>query len=498
MKKYTVLFILLVLINCGDSPVLELPLSTESKKAKDFYKKAVLEWQSGGDIEKRNFLDSSIFYDQNFALAYEMNDVNNPIKRKKYIDKAKELISTTTNSEKYIINIRNAFRENNLDNALENANMLVKEYPEYYEPYNWLGIVKSNRNELKEAENVFLKAISINKDNFVAYNFLAGQHIPSGGFTMLPTEQRNMEKGMKYIDEMIRIRPNSGYPYHIKANVYRNMSQFDKAKPLYEKSIEKRKGTSSLGTAYIVSGHNYMFGGSFETARERYNLGIKETKTKDGWFGLNYYLTISYLFENDFSGALRNIEKVEEALENKGFSEVELLEKISTINFHKLICYAHSQRKDDSYEALEKIMELNKERADILDEEATYKQIEAREKNLKAWVYILFGEYKQANVELKKLKEIQSLKKDPTALYGYNGLMGMTKLMQGNPEEAISFFNKGNKNNTYYNYFKGLALKATGNNEKANKEFKNIVNDNFSYWELSIVKKLAKEQLGNV
>ena len=101
-----------------------------------------------------------------------------------------------------------------------------------------------------------MKGIYINSNNFIAYNFLTGQHIPSGGFTMLPIEQRDTEKGLSYIDKMIKIRPNSGYPYHIKANVYRSQSQFDKAKPLYEKSIEKRKGTSSLGTAYIVSGHN--------------------------------------------------------------------------------------------------------------------------------------------------------------------------------------------------------------------------------------------------
>ena len=40
-------------------------------------------------------------------------------------------------------------------------------------------------------------------------------------------------------------------------------------------------------------------------------------------------------------------------------------------------------------------------------------------------------------------------------------------------------------------------MKATGEKEKTNKEFKNIVNDNFSYWELAIIKKLAKEQLRN-
>ena len=179
----------------------------------------------------------------------------------------------------------------------------------------------------------------------------------------------------------------------------------------------------------------------------------------------------------------------------KGFSDVALLEKKATMNFHKLICYAHSQRKEKSYKTLEKIIELNKKRAEKLKDENTYSRMEAREKHLKAWVDILFGNYEQAKKTLGDLKQTQSEKKDPTALYEYNGLMGMTKLMEGSAKEAVSFFNKGDKNNTYYNYFKGLALKASGEKEMANKEFNNIINDNFSYWELAIVKKLAKEQI---
>jgi len=495
VKKLIIILFIFIAFQCSKKEVVKLPLTTKSEKSLSFYNKAILEWEAGGDIEKRDFLDSAIFYDKNFALAYELNDISDPIKRKEYIEKAKSLISGLTDSEKYILQIRNAFRENNLDAALKYANKLVDEFPVYFESYNWLGIVHSNRNELKEAEKNFMKGISINNNNFIAYNFLAGQHIPSGGFTMLPIEKRDIEKGLSYIDKMIKIRPNSGYPYHIKANVYRSQSQFDKANPLYEKSIEKRKGTSSLGTAYIVSGHNYMFNGDYDTARNRYNLAIKESKSANGWFGLNYYLTISFLFDNDFPGALSNIEKVEKNITNKGFSDVELLEKRATINFHKLICYAHSQRKEKSYNTLDKIIELNKKRAEKLNDENIYSQVEAREKYLKAWVDILFGDFEKAKKTLEDLKQIQSEKKDPTALYGYNGLMGMIKLNQGSAKEAVSFFNKGDQNNTYYNYFKGLALKVAGEKELANKEFNNIINDNFSYWELAIVKKLAKEQI---
>ena len=58
-----------------------------------------------------------------------------------------------------------------LDNAAtsQKPTSVIQSLVDYYESYNWLGIVLSNRNELKEAEKNFMKGISINNNNFIAY-----------------------------------------------------------------------------------------------------------------------------------------------------------------------------------------------------------------------------------------------------------------------------------------------------------------------------------------
>ena len=48
----------------------------------------------------------------------------------------------------------------------------------------------------------------------------------------------------------------------------------------------------------------------------------------------------------------------------------------------------------------------------------------------------------------------------------------------------------------YYNYFRGLALKAGGKETEATKIFTQIANVNFSNWDIAIVRNLAKKQLG--
>ena len=115
-----------------------------------------------------------------------------------------------------------------------------------------------------------------------------------------------------------------------------------------------------------------------------------------------------------------------------------------------------------------------------------------------AWVNILFGKYEDAKKNLEKLKKIQEVRNDPTAMYGYHGLAGMAHLMEGNYELALENFSNGNETAIYFNYFKGLALKAAGKEEEANKTFSEIATINFSNWNIAIVRRLANKQLGQI
>ena len=66
--------------------------------------------------------------------------------------------------------IRESYRKENLDEALLHAKELVVLRPDAYEAYNWLGIVQSDRYEIKDAIKTLERAVDLNKDNYVAYN----------------------------------------------------------------------------------------------------------------------------------------------------------------------------------------------------------------------------------------------------------------------------------------------------------------------------------------
>ncbi len=77
-------------------------------------------------------------------------------------------------------------------------------------------------------------------------------------------------------------------------------------------------------------------------------------------------------------------------------------------------------------------------------------------------------------------------------MYGYYGLKGMAELGEGNGKKALESFKLADKTNTYFLFQKALAYRSVGEKEKAKKILKDILNENFSYWELAIVKSQAK------
>ena len=118
---------------------------------------------------------------------------------------------------------------------------------------------------------------------------------------------------------------------------------------------------------------------------------------------------------------------------------------------------------------------------------------------MKIYDCIIFnGENSILEIRLNELNEIVSSYQDPTALWLYNGLMGMLHLMEGNPDKGEIMFEKADNRNPYFNYFKALTLKANGKKEEAKTILSDISNENFSYLELSLVKKLAKSQLDKI
>ena len=152
----------------------------------------------------------------------------------------------------------------------------------------------------------------------------------------------------------------------------------------------------------------------------------------------------------------------------------------------------------EAEQSLNESIALNKKITLIRKDESSEKAHKVFVVYNKAWNDILFGNYQSAKTRLEDLKTLASSFQNPTAFDGYYGLSGMLELMERNTEDSEEMFKKGDIRNVYFNYFKALALKANGKQEKAKEIFTSISSENFSYLELSLVKGLAHAQLKNI
>ena len=489
------------LFSCSEKPIVELPITTTSTKALEHFIKSQ-DFGSTADFrEGRIELDSALVLDPEFTLALLNKWDEDPRVTAANKKKAYSMINKVTPAEKLILKANKASDIGNLDSGLFYIKKLVEENPEAYEPYTYLGFAYGLRNELMLAEQAYKKAIELNPNNYESYVYLCGQHIPFGFYPLLPENQRNIEKGREYADKLIELKPNKAHGYHFKANTYRQTGEFTKAIPLYDKAVELAKGTENEFGKLMVSAHNLMFSGDFNKARDRYKRSMELAAKKSNNQAetiLSQYITFSYLFQKDFEGALDNLYAAFDALENKKntFSEAFYINSAAELERIRFLCYAHNQMEKDAKKSLSKTNELNKKLAMMMQDENAIKNQRSNQAYRTAWNDILFGNYQSARNNLETLQSIASTIQSPQALDGYYGLMGMLYLMEGNSKKSEEYFNKQNNNtDTYFNYFKALALKANRKKEEAKEILSNIAGDNFSYLELALVKVLAVEQL---
>jgi tetratricopeptide (TPR) repeat protein len=499
MFKKLFMISLFFLSACSSVKDESLPITSSSQKATDFYKIAVKHWGQGEGLEARNNFYSALRVDPNFVLANLYVNEPDPQQRRKYRQAAVDNKSSASEAERIQVEMWEAGRDGKSSEKLQLAKDLVNKYPNSSEAHLELGIVYTNRFMFDEAIGSFKAATKLNPDQFDAWRELAQHHVVVGNNNMLPKERQSKELVIKYTEEMIRSRPKAPNAYQYRANIERQYSNFEGAKPLYQKMVDvvNETGSSAKSTALLISGHNLLFNGEFDEGIKMYDEAIAIAATPNWSFRLaTIYKTVGYLFKGDYYAAQNLLKETYKTVEETSNSEEQVNENRATLFWTMMMIQSHNQQKKEAFDSLKKWEKYRKANLDESNE-LRVSLYYAANYQTEAWMNTLFGDYTKAKSLLKKLYEIASKSDNPSALDGYNGISGMVYVMEGNPSKALEFFNEriSPANYQYYSYFKALALKATQNKKEANEIFEFIANYNFASWEVGLTRELAKKAL---
>ena len=524
MKKLILLILTtIIILSCsnGKKEVLRIPITSSSPEAAKLLDDYFLNQEERRNWLNEELLKSILLKDTAFALArIQGNNLKSDSERRSDFSISMSNLDGVTDLEARLIKANYERQINgNRKRQDEIMDSLIIDYPEYYQLRLWSGNIKNNLDP-KLSEARWNEAIEINPDSFFAYFQLAALHFPTGsGFTMLAPEQRNLDMGITYLEKGAEILPKSSRPSRFLGNIYRGKGEFDKALSAYQESLdiiskfEAGEESSPYANSLLMVGHVYTFQNQYQQARKFYDQAIEVSqKLNDHYWivSLSELKAHTYIYQKDFAGAIRVLSECQVEIEK--FTDIEELEKLFYLTYieeSKFRAFGHSQKEEETLASINKMKELRASQKSILlnnaGDDIQKNRIElntsANEVSMDVWFNILFGKYERARELLSEFKGLSETRSgfNPNAMNNFYRLSGYLNLMEGYPEESIkSYANLSAEamgNDSYHQYFLGLAQKAIGKTEESKQMFVTLANDNFATWQNSLVKNLAKAQI---
>lgn len=455
----------------------EVPVTTSSKEALDFFMKGRDQLENSEAIAATALLDQAIQKDPNFAKAYLYRSQSGGgfTVFRKNLDKALSLVGKVSAGEKYEILFTQAQADGNGVKEKEYLDWLVKNFPSDKRIQTQTGIYYYGNKDYSKALTHFTKATELDKNYAPAYNML--------GYCQ--SSLNNYKEAEKAFQTYIKLTPNSANPYDSYAELLLKMGKYDESIAQYKKAVEKDPVNFTLSLAGV--GHNYIFKGDYPTARKYYQQYFDKATLPGGKLNALYWKAVSYLYEN----------KVDEAV--KTFDESRAVAEKENLATNVINAYANqgfivteTGKPDEGMKYYEKAINLiGKSKFSKVDVDNLMTQAGLwRFYNLTAQ-----EDYEKAKAEAAKIKQKVESRKNHGEEMFLNSLMGYSAFRQGNYEEAIQYYSKADTDDPLNWYYQAMAYQKKGDKLNASKMLEKIKSSNVNSLNLAIAKNRAIESL---
>ena len=488
-KISSVIVLSLMLYSCGtNSSTTKIPVSTQSEEAKDLFHQAFrLNSINKGDEAKKKLI-KAVDIDKDFGAAYiflSQFGNNTGSETDNYYEKALSLKEQLNDVEKCLLEIRTSYRNNDTEKRLEYSKKLLELIPNNAIAHQRMAYTHWGMANVEESRKSFLLAIEKDKNYSSAYGDLTSSYMFA--------DPKNYEMAEKYASKALSLNKKESYYHVLLGDVYRAQNKLQKAAEKYDDAYEA--GTNNFFSA-AKAGHAYTFIDPTE-ARKRFDQAINDSKNSDQKIGPEYAKVYTYLHENDFNKGHSQLLKLKNNIDSYGFTDEKKQEEISEILWHEYFIMSHSGHYDAAKTVLKEKKGIDIAMAKRSKNERAVKNTESFFLWAESHLEIMKGNYDGAKRKLAKLKEMVSSESNPQKYDGYHNLMGMTNQMSGNAKKGVEHFEKVvGQSNIYFQYFKGLSYKASGDLDKAKEIFQSVATHNFNGLNYTAVRNKALKELG--
>ncbi len=473
---YLVWIIFLVFTLNTLAQVKEVPITTSSKEAMNFFLSGRDKFENIEFAEAAEFFDKAIQQDPNFALAYlyraQSGSGYNVFRHN--LDKAVSLTDKVSEGEKLLILYFQSLFYGDGQKQKEYLDQLLKSFPSDKRVNSFAGVYYYVFADYSTALVYFTKSIELDAKYASVYNMI--------GYCQ--SALNNYQEAEKAFQTYIKLIPNRPNPYDSYAELLLKMGKYDESIAQYKNALEKDPGFT---TSLAGIGNNYIFKGDYGSARKFYQDYFDKTSDIDGKFSAIYWKATSFVYEGKTKEALAAFDEYRALAEKENL----IPNIIDSYNYQGQILAesGNSQEGMKYYQKGFDLLEKSKLQEDEKERFVTFSMLSR--------VYYLAanGELDKASAESEKCIQKVESRKDPFEEMFLNSNIGFLEFKKGNYDKAIQYFSKGFKENPFYWYYTALAYSKKGDKQNASKLFEKITKWNVNGMDLALVRKRASDEL---
>lgn len=461
--------------------VQEIPVTTNSKQAKQIFMKAQRLLDIGRPQEANALFENAVQKDSTFSYGY-LNIANSAASTeefKKNLDLAMKHIDGKSEGEKLLIQINQTFLDNNADRRIELSKTLVEKYPNSPRAWLTLSFAQGSLNNNEAARQSVSKALKLDP------KFLAGHYALTVSY--LFSNPKDFEKARQSAETCTKLEPNEAKGYEGLGDVYRALNHLEKARDAYSMAVKK---DPTLSVASLKKGHINSFLGNYEEARADYDKGVAGAKDANRIFYANYR-AFTNLHEGKPKAAIVELGKLYNSAGSMGIPADEISgAKIFTLT-NELTIALHHNLIDSAEKIMTQLKEATSEMTSRVNDPNVTRLQKANLLQLESQLAARKGDFKTAMAKAEENKKLIESDTNPRRFEAYHGAVGLIYLLQDNYQKAIEHYNKANLTVMYVKYQLGLALEGAGQKDKAKAIFKEVAGWNFNSVGYALVRKDA-------
>jgi tetratricopeptide (TPR) repeat protein len=480
MKTLAVLYrrlVVVALLFSISAPVIsqEIPITTSSKEAKKLFIEAREKAEAAELVSASELLDKAIALDPNFALAYMYRSQTGggSVLAKQNRDQAFSLIEKVSPGEKLWIMAAKSIAEANRSEFVKYSEELLKMFPKDKRVLTNMGFLYNFNQDFANAISYFNKALEIDKNHAAAINQL--------GYIYMT--QENWAEAEKMFKRQITTLPNYPNPYDSYAVMLMRSGRFDEAIANFKIAMEK---SPAFINSFTGMGLAYCHKGDYVQARECFQKQFELAPNVSFKAAALDNKVNSYLFEGNYSAALKTIDEIRALAQQQKLTGAELTSygnsgwvNLETGDLEQAAIQFENGR---AFLAKADMPPTNKESSGLLQ---LYQRCALLSR---------VREFESVTAMMAKAKELVDKRNNAAEQRTYILNLARHEFDKGNYDNVIQLCSKTPVEVLGW-YLTARAYEMKGDRDSARKYFEKVVNANIGGFTYAMIRPIAKQKL---